>query len=88
MRLIQFRREEPDTFFYKEIHDGERIQVKDFLKKSFVVKEENQKVRSLLKSKKDRIVQDLLPFMPKNRTKFWSSLPESSKAKDLNTSRF
>ena len=88
MMLIQFRREEPDTFFYKEIHDGERIQVKDFLKKSFVVKEENQKVRSLLKSKKDRIVQDLLPFMPKNRTKFWSSLPESSKAKDLNTSRF
>ena len=86
MAVVQFRRG-AQLLFYRQVHGSNSpFLIADFLKKKSdigVLPEDRSTPRGIPALKKDGIVKNLCPLMPRSRALFWEQLPKNNEAVDL-----
>ena len=86
MAVVQFRRG-ARSLFYKKAHGSDSpFLTAEFLKKKSdlsVLPEDRSSPRGITAQKKDGIVKNVCPLMPRSRALFWEQLPTNDGAVDL-----
>ena len=86
MTVVQFRRGSR-SLFYKKSHSVDSAFVTaDFLKKKAdisVFPENKANPRGIPSSKKQELIRNLCPLMPRSRALFWEQLPTNDQSRDL-----
>lgn len=86
MAIVPFRRGVQSLFYKKAHEDNSPFIAADFLKKKYEINvlPENRSIpRGIPTSKKEGIVKNLCPLMPRSRALFWEQLPTTDEADDL-----
>lgn len=86
MAVVQFRRGSRSLFYKKHHSDECTFVTADFLKKKSdisVLPESKTIPRGIPLSKKQQIVRNLCPLMPRSRAVFWEQLPTNDESDDL-----
>ncbi|GFR74839.1 THAP domain-containing protein 9 [Elysia marginata] len=82
----EFRRDAPETLFFKESFTDQEASSCSFIKKGYDPTPKFRKnPRGIANEKKEKILKKLVPLMPQNRKSFWEELPMNPKSKDLAT---